>query len=146
MPPDTAGNLTADTGRYSAIDALWVTSDAANGPSSRGRSLTVQNPAAALEAAAADAAAAAAHGPPHRGGPVARAPEPQSAPVASAIAASPVCAFRVAIFAPDRAGGEVRVTALAPGASAPPGATGGMLVATTEAESAELARLFGYTG
>ena len=124
-----------------------MTSDAANGPASRGRSLTVQNPAAALEAAAADAAAAAAHGPPHRGGPVARAPEPQPAPVASApIAASPVCAFRVAIFAPDRAGGEVRVTALAPGASAPPGATGGMLVATTEAESAELARLFGYTG
>ena len=88
LPPDTAGNLTADRGRYSAIDALWVTSDAANGPSSRGRSLTVQNPAAALEAAAADAAAAAAHGPPHRGGPVARAPEPQPAPVASAPIAS----------------------------------------------------------
>ncbi len=31
-------------------------------------------------------------------------------------------------------------------ASPPPGATAAMLVATTEAESAELARIFGYNG
>jgi hypothetical protein len=151
-PPETSrtsaeatANLSGDTGRYSAIDALWVTSDA-GGPSSRGRSLTVQNPAAALEAAAADAAVAAAHA--H--GAARRAPEPAlvaAPPVAVLpVAASPVCAFRVAVLAPDRPGGEVRVTALATGAAPPPGATAAMLVATTEAESAELARIFGYVG
>lgn len=150
-PPDTsrgalaaaeaaAANLTGDTGRYSAIDALWVTSDAA--APSRGRSLTVQNPAAALEAAAADAAVAAAHEARPARGPE-RAPAP--APTPATAAASPVCAFRVVVFGPDRTG-EIRVTALAPSASPPPGATTAMLVATTEAESVELARIFGYTG
>jgi len=179
-----APNLTADTGRYSAIDALWVTSEARhNEGTGRGRSPTIQNPAAIAEAAAADAAIAAAHAKTASHAPTApqasaraasaagrspdaaramSGPDPSSevtrtvlpvvappavteSPVASA-PASPVCAFRVAVFPADRPGGTPRVVALPAGAAPPAGATAGMLVATTDAESAELARIFGYTG
>lgn len=153
-------NLGADTGRYSAIDALWVTSEARGDGTGRGRSPTIQNPSAVAEAAAADAAVAAAHAQAaaHAAArasqaampqPVAQpAPVPAPEPVAptGTGVGSPVCAFRVAVFPADRPGGTPRVVALSPGAAAPAGATAGMLVATTEGESACLARIFGYTG
>ncbi len=145
-----------ETAKYALADAPWGTAAA------RGRSATVENPAAAIQAAAADAV--------HAGGAAARrgaAPAPSAAPAAAtrgasgaaapspatsapvpvaAPGAAPVCAFRVAVFGPGGGAGGVRVMALAPGAPAPAGATIAMLVATTEAESTELARLFGFMG
>jgi SWI/SNF-related matrix-associated actin-dependent regulator 1 of chromatin subfamily A len=137
-PPDTsrtstagveAAALAAETGRYSAIDALWATNDARGG-----RTATVHNPAASAQAAAADAAAVAA---------AAAAARQEATTITPMIA--PMCAFRVAVLRPD-ASGAARVVALAPGAPLPAGAVGAMLVPTTEAESAELARIFGYVG
>lgn len=158
--PAAAMDFGRETAKYAPADAPWGTAAA------RARSATVENPAAAIQAAAADAV--------HAGAAAARrgaAPAPSAAPVAAtrgvsgaaassaapapatsapvpvaAPGAAPLCAFRVAVFGPGGGAGGVRVMALAPGAPAPAGATIAMLVATTEAESAELARLFGYTG
>ena len=183
VPPDTSRTSAAavdaveaaasmdNTGRYSAIDAMWITSSAAadSHSHSHGRLPTMENPAMAAMAAAADAAVVGAQRAKEArsSAPVTRAPaaaSPAATPAAvspaAAIAATPApgpvtpaatavapwCAFRVVVLGADPAGGgAVRIAPLAPGARPPAGATLAMIVPTTEAESAALARLFGFT-